>query len=255
MYICFRCGERYDRSYRDYCFCGEPFSIINIPNREYEVMQNERKTKSAASLIKENTNYERLSGFEFLGDLAKKFIMMVHGEPGSGKSTFCLLLANRFALNGKRTLYVSGEEGFSDTFRKKLVDWEIDSPMLLVTTKFTSDGVKGEIIKFKPFCVVIDSITAINFTAEDVRVMDALIRGPVVYILHSTKDHKYKGETDFGYLTDINVRVDEGVAETIKNRFGPIGQEFSVFEYTISQLCSTEKEERPDGVTSENFRE
>jgi predicted ATP-dependent serine protease len=47
-------------------------------------------------------------------------------------------------------------------------------------------------------------------------------------IMQSTKDGKFKGSNEYAHNSDINIKVDFGVARTIKNRFGELA-EYRVF--------------------------
>ncbi|MBT3422821.1 MAG: hypothetical protein HOG05_06385 [Bacteroidetes bacterium] len=42
-------------------------------------------------------------------------------------------------------------------------------------------------------------------------------------IMQSTKDGKFKGSNEYAHNSDINIKIEKGVAETIKNRFGKLG--------------------------------
>lgn len=47
-------------------------------------------------------------------------------------------------------------------------------------------------------------------------------------IMQSTKDGKFKGSNEYAHNSDINIKVAESKAETIKNRFNSLS-EFQIF--------------------------
>jgi predicted ATP-dependent serine protease len=48
-------------------------------------------------------------------------------------------------------------------------------------------------------------------------------------IMQSTKDGKFKGSNEYAHNSDINIKVEQGKASTIKNRFNELG-DFEIFK-------------------------
>ena len=241
MFICIICGTEY-KKHHIVCECGARHRIINIPKEKCQEFNKSLTVKSAACLIQEKTDYQKFPDFEFLGDLSPSYNIMVFGEPGSGKSTFCLFFANAHAKLRKRFMYVSGEERWSATFRKKLDNFGVDSPYLLVSESITTDKIIKDIKLSNPKGIVIDSVTTLNLNVKDLRKIRKMINGPMLVILHVTKDGKYKGDTHIAHDSDINVEVKKGgIATTIKNRFGPTGTTFSIFDYQIKSAMQGDR--------------
>jgi predicted ATP-dependent serine protease len=158
-------------------------------------------------------------GFEVLGSLPKNFKFLVYGLPGSGKSTFCLLFADKF--NGN-TLYCAIEEGFSESFSEKIVRWEITSSKITVSDAKSLREIKNDLVSCGGVSLVImDSLSLIE-TPDLTDIAQ-------IWIVHSTKDGHYKGDSDLGHVVDVILRCDSGAAFVEKNRFGVAGQAIRVF--------------------------
>ena len=153
--------------------------------------------------------------------MPKKWRMLVYGLPGSGKSTFALQLANSF--HG-RVLVVSVEEGFGASFREKLINWEIVGKEIFVSDAQSIREIKMDVKEVKPSLLVIDSISAGN---DDL--IDTNLELCQLWVCHSTKGGKYKGDSGLGHVVDIVVEVERGKAVVGKNRFGQSGLSKIIF--------------------------
>ncbi|MFA5250894.1 MAG: DNA repair protein RadA, partial [Parachlamydiales bacterium] len=111
---------------------------------------------STAGFNRLKTNFsevDRLLG----GGLVVGSLNLIGGEPGIGKSTFLLQLANALAVQNKRVLYVCGEESADQTaLRAQRLQAQAPSLYLLNETLF--EAVKNEIDQLKPEILIIDSI-------------------------------------------------------------------------------------------------
>ncbi len=73
------------------------------------------------------------------------FKILIHGNSGEGKSTYCLWFAKYLAENHGDVLYVSGEEGISKTFHDKLKQCAADVEGLHILDVRTGDEFMKEI--------------------------------------------------------------------------------------------------------------
>ena len=86
--------------------------------------------------------------------------ILVGGDPGIGKSTLLLQAAAKFAINGLKTLYLSGEEASSQVkLRAKRLELE-ESPIHLGSDT-NLRNILTTLEKEKPDLAIIDSIQTI----------------------------------------------------------------------------------------------
>ena len=185
---------------------------------------------------------------EFLGEMIFPFRMLVWGLPGSGKSTFCMQLANEIARE-HRLLYVAGEEGLtSHTLldKQRRVITLNSAKNCLFTNRLPKNEAEWRQVLFHTdsyqvvtSCKTIfyDSVTKLGITpfyvnsvANDYRL--PFFEGSLshVFITHAHKDgQQYRGDGSWGHEVDVIVRVEKGIATTEKNRFGEVGKAFKVF--------------------------
>jgi predicted ATP-dependent serine protease len=174
----------------------------------------------------------------FLGDISYPFKMLVWGQPGQGKSTFCMKLADQIA-NNWCVLYVSGEEGLNSATlmdkQRRAIQPDNGKKCLFiprlpynekewkeVITKREKDQT---VITFKT--VLYDSVTKLNITPFYADATANTCKMPYfnekvshIFISHAHKDGStYRGDGSWGHEVDIIVRCENGVAIIEKNRF------------------------------------
>lgn len=183
------------------------------------------------------------------GGLVEGSLILVAGEPGVGKSTLMLQIANALASQGLTVLYVCGEESAEQTsLRAKRLS--IDHPNLYLLSETNFSAIKGQIDQIKPDAAIIDSVQIVYKTEL------ASSPGSVVQVreiatefMHLAKGH---GITTFliGHVTKsgeiAGPRVLEHIVDTvldfegdrqhgfrllraIKNRFGTT-DEIAIFQ-------------------------
>ena len=100
--------------------------IHSKPVRLSEIEGTEQKR-----WISEISEFDRVLG----GGIVPGTIILVGGEPGVGKSTLLIEVASKHALQGKRILYVSGEESpYQIGLRAKRLGIETEDLFLLSET-------------------------------------------------------------------------------------------------------------------------
>jgi DNA repair protein RadA/Sms len=183
------------------------------------------------------------------GGLVPGTLVLVGGDPGIGKSTLMLQALHGLAGQGRKVLYVSGEESIRQ-IRLRSKRLETVSPGLLVVSEVEVDAILAMVDSIKPEVLVIDSIQTM-FSSElgsapgsvsqvreaTVRLMLMAKRSgiPAFLVGHVTKDGAIAGPKLLEHMVDT-VLYFEGdrnhifrVLRAVKNRFGSTN-EIGVFE-------------------------
>jgi site-specific DNA-cytosine methylase len=168
---------------------------------------------------------------DFFGYPSPTFNCVIHGKAGEGKSTFALQFAKYLADNFGRTIYISGEEGFSKTFKDKLANTNSSSNMLYVAELKTLNDIMCEVQRGIYKHIFIDSLDCMGIDAEDMRKLRAIYKTTAfITISQSTKAGEMRGSNELKHDADICVDVERGIAITTKNRFKEKDMRFDVFE-------------------------
>ncbi|NAZ35978.1 DNA repair protein RadA [Rubellimicrobium sp. CFH 75288] len=185
------------------------------------------------------------------GGLVPASALLLGGDPGIGKSTLLLQAAARFARNGLRVLYVSGEESAAQVQIRAARLGLTESPVRLLAHAGLRD-VLATLEEERPHLAIIDSIQTMWLDSVDsapgsvsqVRAcaheltMLAKSRGvSVVMVGHVTKEGALAGPRVVEHMADtvLYFEGDRGhqfrILRAVKNRFGP-ADEIGVFEMT-----------------------
>jgi DNA repair protein RadA/Sms len=183
------------------------------------------------------------------GGLVPGTLVLIGGDPGIGKSTLMLQVLHGLAGQGRKVLYVSGEESIRQ-IRLRSKRLETVSPSLLVVSEVEVEAILAMVDSIKPEVLVIDSIQTM-FSNElssapgsvsqvreaTVRLMMMAKRSgiPTFLVGHVTKDGAIAGPRLLEHMVDT-VLYFEGdrnhifrVLRAVKNRFGSTN-EIGVFE-------------------------
>jgi DNA repair protein RadA/Sms len=205
--------------------------------------------------------------------------LLIGGEPGIGKSSLLLQVAEKYGQQGHRVLYISGEESIQQ-IKDRSLRFDIDGKMISVANSSDLDEILS-LCREDYQLVIVDSIQTVASSAFDsppgtvgqVRESSARLielvkqTGKVVFLVgHITKDGTVAGPKVLEHMVDT-VLYFEGdrfhlyrILRSQKNRFGPAG-EIGVFEMTGAGLVemknpskifmsSTQGEQLPGRVVS-----
>ena len=193
------------------------------------------------------TEFDRVLG----GGIVPGTLVLIGGDPGIGKSTLLLQVADKLSDAGTVVLYVSGEESERQIkLRGERLAVTAKNVFLLPETNL--ENIFHEIERLKPGAVIVDSIQTVFSSAiesapgsvSQVRevahqfLLLAKNRGlPVFLIGHITKEGSIAGPKALEHIVDT-VLYFEGerhhnhrIVRAVKNRYGA-ANEVGVFEMT-----------------------
>lgn len=183
------------------------------------------------------------------GGFIPGMLLLLTGEPGIGKSTLTLQIANQLCEQEKNVLYVSGEESEEQiSIRGKRLGLPLKNLKLLSETNL--ETILATTSEEKVDFLIIDSIQVMSSqnipggagSVSQVRLCTEAIlefakpkRLPVLLIGHVTKDGTLAGPRVLEHLVDVVLYLegsrnhDFRILRGVKNRFGSIS-EVGIFE-------------------------
>lgn len=157
---------------------------------------------------------------DFFGYPSINFHCVIHGMSGEGKSTFTIQFANYLAENFGTVVYISGEEGFSKTFKDKFINNNAVSDALYVADLRSFDNIINEVGINAFNFIFIDSLDNMKIDASKMKELRERYKdSALITISQSTKEGKMRGSYEIVHDCDIAVYVQSGLAITTKNRF------------------------------------
>ncbi len=253
-YLCTACGHEASRWMGKCPSCGEWNTLV-----ETEAQPAGKKQQLASALPARMSNIpagdiQRLScGIGELdrvlgGGIVPGSVVLLGGDPGIGKSTLLLQLADRMQQAGKNTLYVSGEESPAQIkLRAKRLNVAADP---YVYCENDVQAVERQVKKLNPGLLIADSVQtlyipeissspgSVTQVREATSRLTALAKQSgmaVILVGHVTKEGAIAGPKTIEHMVDT-VLYFEGeklgpyrILRSIKNRFGPAG-EIGIFE-------------------------
>lgn len=158
---------------------------------------------------------------DLFGKPEAKFVMMVYGPSGSGKSVlvlrFCNMLAHRFG----KVLYNSHEEGTNKTIQDRIENFDIDAPKLYIGDKLPFEEMVEKIRRNYYRFVVIDSVQYMAFTYDQLKTLRKEFKRrnlSVVLVSFGKTKHNPQSATDLLHASDIKCFVKDGIAE-VESRY------------------------------------
>ncbi len=196
-------------------------------------------------------------------------VLLLAGEPGIGKSTLLLQLANEALGHKREVLYVAGEESLGQI---KMRAGRLGvARELKLTREIDARALANHLENEKPHIVIVDSIQTLAASDEgtpgslsQVRDATSLLTqaakeagSTLVLIGHITKQGSIAGPKVIEHMVDATLALESAadfrVLRSLKNRFGAVG-EVGVFEMTQEGMKAVDNPseaflaERPVGV-------
>lgn len=174
------------------------------------------------------------------GGVVPGSVTLLAGDPGVGKSTLLLEVAHRWAQNGRRALYVSGEES-AGQIRMRAERTGCTHDEVYLAAESDVQTVLGHIEAVNPSLVIVDSVQTMVAGDTDgviggvtqVRAVTAALTAAakttgvaMILVGHVTKEGAIAGPRSLEHLVDVVLHF-EGDRNTalrmvrgVKNRFG-----------------------------------
>jgi DNA repair protein RadA/Sms len=230
-----------------------------IPQRDFLGFETEAVPMPITEIVGEVKDRVQIGIGEFDrvlgGGIVLGSVILVGGDPGIGKSTLLLQMMNCLASNGKKVLYISGEESLQQT-RMRADRLGVFSNQLFVVAETSLEKILQDIQTLKPSAAVVDSIQTIyssdlpSTPGSISQVREASSRLlylakhlsiPIFLIGHVTKEGFIAGPKVLEHMVDTVLYIEGDanhafrILRTVKNRFGSTN-EIGVFEMKDSGL-------------------
>lgn len=268
VFECQACGNQQSKWVGKCPQCGAWDSFLELNAQQIETLKEMSKSTAKPSLAKQISEVEiekitRIStqnselDLVLGGGVVEGSLVLIGGSPGIGKSTLLLKIASNFAAQGKKTLYVSGEESASQIkMRAQRLDAVKDGLFLL--TEILLENILAEVRKNEYKILVIDSIQTLysekiasapgsvsqvrEITFELMRL--AKNENICVFIIgHITKEGSIAGPRILEHMVDVVLYFEGDSSRELrmlrgfKNRFGSTS-EVGIFEMSQNGLIS-----------------
>ncbi len=268
IFICQECGHQVSKWLGKCPECNSWNSFSEERQLQPSSSKSRNNFESSAPLtitqvqpVQENRMMTGIGEFDRVlgGGMVQGSLILIGGEPGIGKSTLTLQSMGHLSKQGKKVLYVSGEESGSQI---KLRAERLDaiSENLLICSEICVEGIIQWIEKIRPEVLVLDSVQ--TFYTEDLqsapgsigqvrevafKIFQEIKRRnlPTLLIGHINKDGAIAGPKSLEHIVDTVVYFEgeQGHAyralRAIKNRFGPT-PEIGVFKMAPTGLIPVE---------------
>ncbi len=254
-FVCQNCGFHSPKWLGRCPNCGEWNTLIEEVEEEAAVEFSFPPSEPVLyEEIKEAKRERIKSGIEELnsvlgGGIVLGSLVLIGGEPGIGKSTLLLQVSRDFAVQGKKVLYVSGEESL-EQIKVRGERLGIRAGKLYLLAETNLERIITHVGKLNPQIFVLDSVQTIfssklsssSGTISQVREVAHQVfrfakKNQISSFLigHITKEGSLAGPKSLEHMVDV-VLYFEGerdhshrVLRALKNRFGPVS-ELAIFE-------------------------
>jgi len=241
------------------------FKLRDVTAIAYSEIESQDETRISSGV----TEFDRVLG----GGLVPGTLVLIGGDPGIGKSTLMLQVADRLSAGNGAVLYISGEES-ERQIKLRGERLRIEAKNLFLLPETNLENIFHEVEKLNPTAIVVDSIqTVFSAMIESAPGSVSQVREaahqflllaknrtiPVFLIGHITKDGSIAGPKALEHIVDT-VLYFEGerhhnhrIVRAVKNRFGA-ANEIGVFEMTGAGLVPVANpsqmflQERPHNV-------
>jgi DNA repair protein RadA/Sms len=283
-FICQNCGYAVSKWMGKCPDCGEWNSIAEEPPRQ----SGSGRQRPDIGGLSVATAFHEVSSQEYVrfssglpefdrvlgGGVVPGSLVLLGGDPGIGKSTLLLQAAAFMQRDGRRLLYVSGEESESQ-IKMRGERLSIQPSHLFLLSETCLERILESVGQVQPEIIVLDSvqtvyseklgsapgsISQVREVATQFLLLSKQRSIPTFLIGHITKDGALAGPKSLEHIVDT-VLYFEGeryhshrIVRTVKNRFGA-SNELGIFEMTSEGLIPVDNPsklflaERPAGAS------
>jgi len=263
-YVCQECGVDSNKWIGKCPSCGEWNTFVEefvdkpVVTKSVGISNNKKPVLLNEVVIDDEVRYQtRMKELDNVlgGGIVKGSLVLVGGDPGIGKSTLLLQVANTVGESGLRVLYVSGEESLKQT-KLRADRLDIKSDQIYMVSENNLDYIVKYVEELSPDILIVDSIQTVYNPAvqsspgsvSQVREATATLMriskvdAVATFIVgHVTKSGSIAGPKVLEHMVDT-VLYFEGdknhtfrILRGVKNRFGSTN-EIGIFEMTFKGL-------------------
>lgn len=242
-----------------------PLKLRDVTAVAYSEIESQDEVRISSGV----TEFDRVLG----GGIVPGTLVLIGGDPGIGKSTLLLQVADKLSAKEAAVLYVSGEES-DKQIKLRGERLGITARNLFLLPETNLENIFHEVERLRPAAIVVDSIqTVFSAMIESAPGSVSQVREaahqflllaknrtiPIFLIGHITKEGSIAGPKALEHVVDT-VLYFEGerhhnhrIVRAVKNRFGA-ANEIGVFEMTASGLVAVANpsqmflQERPENV-------
>lgn len=252
-YKCSACGA-ISPQWKGQCPACQEWNTLELVQQESKIQQYDTDNAPVPlSQVSSKGHQPYKSGIRALdhilgNGLVPGSAILLGGEPGIGKSTLLLQVAQAVASQGRAVLYASGEEALAQIKSRGERLGDLPESLLALSTSRVED-VLAVLREIKPTLVVVDSVQTLTSMAAEglpgnvnqVRaVTTALLETcratdtTLVLVGHVTKDGALAGPRLLEHMVDTVISLEGDrrqmfrLLRVFKNRFGP-NEELLVF--------------------------
>ncbi|MDA2926164.1 DNA repair protein RadA, partial [Acidobacteria bacterium AH-259-G07] len=259
LHVCQSCGFRSSKWLGRCPECAEWNSLVEegmrpltaVPAAPPTVPYSDIDSQTMARIKTHNAEFDRVLG----GGIVPGSLVLLGGEPGIGKSTLLLQIAEGLSHQNLKVLYVAGEES-AQQIKLRGDRLGIGGARLYLAAETCLEHIFEEISHLKPAVLIVDSVQTIYTGKLDsipgsigqIRECAAQLLSmakregvPVFLIGHITKDGALAGPKALEHIVDT-VLYFEGdrhqnhkIVRAVKNRFGP-SNELGIFQMSSRGL-------------------
>ena len=210
------------------------------------------------------SEFDRVLG----GGFVEGEVVLFAGEPGAGKSSMSLAVANKYALMGEKVLYSSGEES-EQQIGLRAARMKVDSENILIVNETNLETLLGHVEEVNPKFLVVDSlqtiasseipgsIGSVQQSKEAAHTLTRLAKKnniTMILISQVVKSGDFSGSEAIQHIVDCALMLESDKDTPLKflraskNRFGDT-TEVGVFQHAETGL---EEVVDPSGIFLEN---
>lgn len=258
IFTCSKCGAQFPKWQGRCLECGAWGTLneetVAIAKNDAALPAKPEATVSLKNLSgnsqKESTNIKEVDNV-LGGGLTKGSFVLLGGDPGIGKTTLAMQIADKF----QNVLYASGEES-GEQVRDRAERLKVNLDRLQFLNQTDIDKVIVTAKALQPSLLIIDSIQTVysddangspgsvsQITASASKLMELAKKHNITTIIigHVTKDGIVAGPRTLEHLVDVVLYLENDnqqyykILRAVKNRFGAVG-EIGIFEMSVGGL-------------------